>query len=77
MTQTSYPWIVIKLTETYVDVPVCTFSLSIYLHAIPVIVYHRIRDPDIGVPGKIVPTADADTLLAEAAHLDVIDANVV
>ena len=39
--------------------------------------YHRIRDPDISVPGKIVPTAHANALLPEAADLDVIDANVV
>jgi hypothetical protein len=77
MTKTGYPWIVVKLTETDVHAPVCTFSLSIYLHAIPIIVYHRIRDSDICVPGKIVPTADANALLPEAAYLDVIDANVV
>jgi hypothetical protein len=39
--------------------------------------YHRISDLDVSVPSKIVPTADADAILPEAAHLDVIDTNVV
>jgi hypothetical protein len=77
MTQTSYPWIVVELTATYVDVPVCTPSLRVYLHAIAVTMYHRISDLDVSVPSKIVPTADADAILPEAAHLDVIDTNVV
>ena len=77
MTQTSHPWIVVELTATHADVPVCTASLRIYLHAVPITMYHRISDLDVSVPSKIVPTADADARLPEAAHLDVIDTNVV
>ena len=37
----------------------------------------RISDLDVSVASKIVPTADADAVLPEAADLDVIDTNVV
>jgi hypothetical protein len=77
MAQTSYPWIVVELTVTHVDAPVCTPSLRVYLHTIPVIIYHRISDLDVSVPSKIVPTANADAILPEAAHSDVIDTSVV